>query len=994
MAIERTRIFKQVSQLLKNQQLIKPELYDKLIKTIEHIALISGSREMKCCRDITSGYLHGDNGFKKDVAKAYPFLKKLAEAQDADPNDQMMMGLYAFQNPMCVQDEDPKAVSRKYLELAASKGQKSAQFIVGLNFYDGLRGFERDYKKAVHYFNAFIKQETSLSQKEKAAMQLEFPRAKHMLALCTLNGYGCIKDEKLAIEMFSQLAMKENFPDAYYELGKWFGSEKGGSNLKKAFVNYSLGAIKQDLKCKVMVADCLIKGAGTEQNVDKGLSSLQELASQDAGAKNMLALHYLEGNYIPIDETLAFKLYMQNAMRPEGNASLKACANVGRCYLFGIGVAKNEKQGLAYLEPLAKKGNTDAMMALGIYFKTHKASDYALGAKYFQQAAELGNEEGIIEYAYCLSKGMGVERDSKIAFELVQKLSDAGSLKAKDQLAQFYFNGIGTRRDMRIAMSLFKEVINADHFGEYLSSWLKLMDGYEEGIGLDKDPAKAKEIFAKLEVLSKVNKKILPILGRCYETGVHVKEDPKKAFECYNLSATKKVNLFLGSLVNYYLHGIGTKNEKAAMQYLKEATNKRDTLATLGFGVCQMKGYGIEQNFVKGFHLFENLCQQTEIEHYNDAMNNLAWCLLYGLGTDKNEAEAVKLFVRASMVGLDVARKNLAWCYLQGLGVKQDIDFALSLFRVKSIAELAANQDPTLGLGLSMGDNSIPVEWVGHETQSLPCTHLAWRFKKGIDVEKNMKLAAELYKKGAEKNDRIAAHNLALCYEEGLGVEKDLKKALEYYTIAAELQHPDAANNLATLYEIGHNDLIKQDRKRAFELYKQASLYKVDAIYNLGRCYEYGIGTEVSMERAYDHYRFAADKGSEDAKDALKRFAEQGFLANCNESCPTCHNTTSSANTKQRSIEDNIISIDNTASVEQKTKKEAEKSISSSDVDANAVTIDVKNDEAPDGVVYIWSLAQFQKFASEISDKFKKDHIQEIAKLELSSDHKATEVKR
>lgn len=99
---------------------------------------------------------------------------------------------------------------------------------------------------------------------------------------------------------------------------------------------------------------------------------------------------------------------------------------------------------------------------------------------------------------------------------------------------------------------------------------------------------------------------------------------------------------------------------------------------------------------------------------------------------------------------------------------------------------------------------------------------LGKRYAEGLDgVNQDWKEAAKYFQQSADKGDKNAQCELAVCYINGQGVEKNTAKGLQ--------------------------------------LLQQSSTPK--ALCNLGICYEYGIGVPLDLNRALDYYRNSAESG-------------------------------------------------------------------------------------------------------------------------------------
>ncbi len=91
--------------------------------------------------------------------------------------------------------------------------------------------------------------------------------------------------------------------------------------------------------------------------------------------------------------------------------------------------------------------------------------------------------------------------------------------------------------------------------------------------------------------------------------------------------------------------------------------------------ICLYKGIMLIE---EGRHAegYEELKRAAKAQH-PEAIYNLALCCLQGIGREKNELMAAKLFRWAASKGCAEAKYNLGLCYAKGIGVKQDMEKAV-----------------------------------------------------------------------------------------------------------------------------------------------------------------------------------------------------------------------------------------------------------------------------------------------------------------------------
>ena len=120
-------------------------------------------------------------------------------------------------------------------------------------------------------------------------------------------------------------------------------------------------------------------------------------------------------------------------------------------------------------------------------------------------------------------------------------------------------------------------------------------------------------------------------------------------------------------------------------------------------------------------------------------------------------------------------------------------------------------------------------------------------------------------------HDINAAHDTAIMYEFGHnGVEVDVVAAAQWFEKAAEEGHIEAMAELGLCYELGCG--VEQADETALDWYtKAANLGHVTAKFSVGEAFEEARGVHQSDEEACLWYYRAAVMGDEDSKVALRR---------------------------------------------------------------------------------------------------------------------------
>lgn len=228
----------------------------------------------------------------------------------------------------------------------------------------------------------------------------------------------------------------------------------------------------------------------------------------------------------------------------------------------------------------------------------------------------------------------------------------------------------------------------------------------------------------------------------------------------------------------------------------------------------------------------------------------------------RNYKEAVPYLLSAANNGHEEGMYLLGLLYWKGFGVPEDKDEAM-----KWLTRASDN-----------GSYNAREERKKIEKAGIPTVD---EYKKGYDAFQQKKYTESVnwFTKSAAKGNIEAMFNLGVIYHFGGGTEvpANEKEAVAWYTRAIDKGHVNSMNNLGELY-LSQEGI--QDYKLALQwLTKAADKGIPGAMYNIGVIYANGLGVKPQLEEGYKWFKKAAEKGLEEAKNAVKQIEKEGALS-------------------------------------------------------------------------------------------------------------------
>ena len=194
-----------------------------------------------------------------------------------------------------------------------------------------------------------------------------------------------------------------------------------------------------------------------------------------------------------------------------------------------------------------------------------------------------------------------------------------------------------------------------------------------------------------------------------------------------------------------------------------------------------------EELYKAGFKALKEKVEQGDL-HYS---NVLGYAYRFGIGTEENIEQAIKVFTPSAEQGNAMSLGHLGEIYFEQGKVEDAKKFTL-----KSAEK--NNSKAQLNLSFIDDDTEKSLYWLNRAAENNEISaimNLAYYYH-----DKDIKKAASYYQKAADLDDDQAVVELSYLYENGEGVEKNDEKAVELLDKAVGLENFEAMNKLSIRY--------------------------------------------------------------------------------------------------------------------------------------------------------------------------------------------------
>ena len=329
----------------------------------------------------------------------------------------------------------------------------------------------------------------------------------------------------------------------------------------------------------------------------------------DTAAFTALAWIYRAGVGVEQDYAKAMEYYQEGAAR--GNDW--AMTNIAEFYKEGYGVEPSIEEAVRWYTAAAKSGELTAQTRLARMYQTGDGveKDFDLARFWFETSASRGVPNALTRLGIMYEDGQGTDKDAETAARLYVRAAAGGDMEAYYRLGKLYASKNPLFDDAERAAGLLLKASGAKVYG----ADRELGRLYEQGRGVDKDLAKARELFV---AAAENNPFAARDAGRAFASDDGVEPDFVQAVHYFQIASDGKVPygaLDLGRLVEagkgtekdltlaltLYARALGLagQDEKLA-QTARKAAEKYDATDITRAGQVGLKARGLYDGEVDG----------------------------------------------------------------------------------------------------------------------------------------------------------------------------------------------------------------------------------------------------------------------------------------------------------------------------------------------------------------------------------------------------------
>ena len=276
-------------------------------------------------------------------------------------------------------------------EELSNLGQKALLDMCTLNDPDAMYMVGWNYIKSPYYA---VNPQLGYSWYERAANK-GHAKAKVQMALCLIEGTGCVQDVSSGLKILESLVSTTNNVSAHYQLGKVY-----------------------------------YLGKAVEQDYDKARIHFEAAANRNNKfAQDYLGDIYYWGQGIEVNYAQARKWYLKAVNQGITNAAKQ----LGFIYYYGEGVDRNIDEAYRFFKKAADEGNVRSQYMLHFFcFVDGKYKNYEAGCTYLIKSAEAGDAlaQTLLARLY-IGASYGLPQSDEKFIYWIQKAAEQGHAEAE-----------------------------------------------------------------------------------------------------------------------------------------------------------------------------------------------------------------------------------------------------------------------------------------------------------------------------------------------------------------------------------------------------------------------------------------------------------------------------------------------------------------------------------------------------------------------------------
>ncbi|KAH0795861.1 cobalamin biosynthesis protein CobT [Histomonas meleagridis] len=496
---------------------------------------------------------------------------------------------------------------------------------------------------------------------------------------CVEGGKNYLKEGKYyeAFTLFKKAAFMRNI-EGMFHYARMLEEGKGTSvNYEEAASFYRCAIDLGDIQSLYYLGRLYEKGLGVPQDIQNAFEYYEKSANNnDSNGMLGLGMLYLNGNGVAQNYEEAFKYFKESAQYNNVEAHYQKAL----LQEVGNGTDKNLEKAFKNFKFSAKKGHSKSMSKYShmLMFGIGCTKDIDKGRKWLLKAVDFDECEALFEYAELLNH----EKNETEALKYYKKAAEMGHIKSmncagvilmKDEStykeAVKYFEkaanddmnaacnyglalaeGKGVFKDQNLALTYLRHAAESGIVEAMFNCGILLMTSNNENSHNEAEAQTMLENAANNgHVLAKYNLAILLL------NNDKVQQNKEKAMKLLKESA--KENCYEAMYIYAYYKFLDSNDDvddDEAYTYARNAANNGNINAITLCGTMALNKRGA---------IFDNP-ERTAVQYFKsaakenepNALYSYAYCLIMGLGTEKDMKKAEELLNKAMEMGHPLAR--------------------------------------------------------------------------------------------------------------------------------------------------------------------------------------------------------------------------------------------------------------------------------------------------------------------------------------------------